>query len=292
MKAAERAFNAQPFLPLDPNASSDSGALAGRKRLSGAFLIEIGRIQPDPDQPRKNLESQSQRELTDSIRRWGILQPISVRYLEKDNIYRIISGERRYQAAIASQCTEMPCWVQEPQTQDILLRQIAENWQRAELHPYDLADALAQLQDTFQYTQKQLAEFTSKPESEISRLLSLLKLNPAVEREARQDDTGTITKRHLAALSQLPSEEQPPVLQAVKEQGLTAVQTEQVVKQKKAARMTGGVKRGAPTQQRRYQTTKATVVLHFRKKLVTPEDILGVLQEVKEQILHAQNKKD
>src|SRR5262245_1015747 len=77
-KAAERAFSSQPFLPLDPNASSDAGALQGRKRLSGAFLIEIRRIQPDPAQPRKNLESQAQRQITDSVRRLGILQPISV----------------------------------------------------------------------------------------------------------------------------------------------------------------------------------------------------------------------
>lgn len=213
------------------------------------------------------------------------MQPISVRYLESDNIYRIISGERRYQAALAAGQSEMPCWVQDPHTEDILLRQITENWQRADLHPYELADALAELRDAFQYTQKQLAEHTSKPESEISRVLSLLKLNPAVQREARQDETGTITKRHLTALGQLPSDEQPQVLQAVKEQGLTAMQTERVVKEKKSAKTTGSAKRGAPTRQRRYKTAKAIVVLSFRKKDVTTEDIVAVLDEVKEQVL-------
>lgn len=258
--------------------------MEGRRRLAGAFTIEINRIRPDPTQPRKKLESQTQAELTDSVRRLGILQPISVRYLEVDGIYQIISGERRYQAAIGAGLTEIPCWVQNPKDQEILVRQVSENWQRAELHPYELADALAQLRDTFQYSQKQLAEVTSKPESEISRLLSLLKVNPAVQRNARQDETGAITKRHLVALAQLPTEQQPAMFGKVQERNLTAQETERVVKEVKA-KAVGKKQRGAPIGERvRFFTKNAIVTLAFRRQKVTKEDMLQAVAEAAEQI--------
>src|SRR5262249_40386661 len=158
-------------LPLDPNAAPEAGALQGRRRLTGAFLIDRARIRPDPAQPRKNLDTVAQQELIASIRRLGVLQPITVRYIEAEDVYQIIAGERRYQAAKAAEIAELPCWVQSPQAKDILLHQIVENWQRADLNPYDLADALAVLRDANGYSQKDLARETGKPESEISRLL-------------------------------------------------------------------------------------------------------------------------
>src|SRR5205085_10342630 len=132
----------------------------------------------------------AQRELTDSVRRLGILQPIAVRYDAGQDAYLVIAGERRYRAACDAGLAEVPCWVQSPDAKDVLLHQVVENWQRAELHPFDLADALAELRDANGYTQKQLAVLTGKPESEVSRLLSLLKLDPAVQVEARSESGG------------------------------------------------------------------------------------------------------
>ena len=132
-------------------------------------------------------------------------------------MYQIIAGERRYQAALAAGLSEIPCWVQNPKEEHILVHQIVENWQRAELHPYDLADALARLRDVTGYSQKKLAEVTGKPESEVSRLLSLLRINPAVQQQARRDMAGTVTKRHLVALAQLTPEDQQEVMVEVKE---------------------------------------------------------------------------
>jgi ParB family transcriptional regulator, chromosome partitioning protein len=197
-EAAGRAFGEQPSLPLSSDASP-SASPEGRHRLVGAFVIDLSRIRPDRAQPRKNLDTEQQRELNASVKRIGILQPITVRFIETENVYQIIAGERRYRAAKEAGFTEIPCWLRTPDEHDILLHQIAENWQRAELHPYDLADALASLRDAYGYSQKELANWTSKPESEISRLLSLLKLNPAVQQAARKDETGSFTKRHLVA---------------------------------------------------------------------------------------------
>src|SRR5712671_3680114 len=115
--AAKRAFTQAPSLPLDQDTIANAGALAGRTRLTGAFLIELVRIRPDPSQPRKNLETQAQWELIASIERIGILQPITVRYLDTEDIYQIITGERRYQAAQSLGLSAIPCWVQTPKSE-------------------------------------------------------------------------------------------------------------------------------------------------------------------------------
>ncbi len=280
--AALRAFTASPSLPLD-EAEAEAGALRGRRRLGGAFLIETDRIRPDPAQPRKNLDNDAQQELTASVRRLGILQPITVRYIAEDDVYQVISGERRFQAARAAGLAELPCWVQTPQAQDILLQQIVENWQRADLHPYELADALACLRDALGYSQKQLAELTGKPESEISRLLSLLKLDPAVQQVARKSSAGPLTRRHLVAMARLPREDQQEVMIAVQDRGLTAIDTEKLVQA--TTRVNAGNRRGAPVGQRlRYQTSKATVTLSFRRRAVTVSDILHALEEARGQV--------
>src|SRR5262249_50985017 len=112
--AAARAFRARPSLPLDEDTLAHAGALAGRERLTGAFLIECARIRPDPAQPRRNLDTEAQVELTASIVKLGILQPITVRYLEAEDVYQIISGERRFHAAQAAGLDAIPCWVKTP----------------------------------------------------------------------------------------------------------------------------------------------------------------------------------
>ena len=68
--------------------------------MTGAFLIEMHRVRPDPNQPRRKLDTQKQWELAASIERHGILQPITVQYLDKENVYQVITGQRRYQAAV------------------------------------------------------------------------------------------------------------------------------------------------------------------------------------------------
>src|SRR5205823_4563479 len=173
-------------------------------------------------------------ELVASVREHGVLQPVSVRFVAKTRSYFIIAGERRYQAAKELGLAELPCWVQRPEDRDILVHQIVENWQRADLHPFDLADALAELRDTNRYSQADLARLTGKPESEISRLLSLLKLDADVQKEARVEATGEITRRHLIAVATLNPVAQQRMYRVVKEKGLTALETEQFVKETKA----------------------------------------------------------
>lgn len=268
-------------LPLGSEAPAAPGQQRGRERLKGAFVIDLDRIRPDPAQPRRAVQDASLQELAASIQRLGVVQAISVRYLAQDDVYQIISGERRYQAARLAGLTAIPCLVTDPEEREILVRQIVENWQRAQLHPFEIADALAQLRDANGFTQKQLAQETGKPEPEISKFLKLLDLDAAVQQAARADPTGVLSFRHLYNLARLPADAQPAAAAAVREQRLSAVQTEMLVR-RAIERRTAAPQRGAPVTRVQYVTAKAKLVITFRKQSVTNDEILAALDEARE----------
>ena len=176
-----------------------------------------------------------------------------------------------------------PAGCRSPKENEVLLHQIVENWQRLDMHPYDLADALARLRDANGYSQRDLARETGKSEGEISKLLALLDLDPAVQKVARDDQTGRISRRHLYAIRALPAERQLSLLRRAQQEAITATDMEQL-----AAKETDGPashrRRGAPVSHHRYSTSQATVSLTFRKKDVTTEDILTALDEVRRQV--------
>jgi len=244
-------------------------------------MVQVGRIRPDPAQPRKNLDTQAQRNLVVSIQQVGILQPITVRYIQTDDIYQVIAGERRFQAAREIGLPEIPCWVKEPKAEDVLLHQIVENWQREDLHPFDLADALVFLRDSNGYSQKQLADLTGKAESEISRILSLLKLNPAAQRFAREDESGLLSRRHLLAVATMPEVKQVETVTRIQAGELTAVETEMLVRNERKKAMPA---RGAPAGTKvRFKTGNAVVLVTIRKRDVVPEDVIAALMEALDQ---------
>lgn len=258
--------------------------MAGRRRLSGAFLININRIEADPDQPRKRIDPSHLEELTKSVKRLGVLQPITVRYIDETDSYRIIAGECRYTASKNAGLKELPCWVKNPKADEILLEQIVENWQRQDLNPFELADSLAILRDANKLSQQDLVERTGKSKGEVSKLLSILSLDPQVQSAARADATGRITKRHLYSLSRIPAQKQLDVLKRVRRDELSAIDTERLILRMQGSR-DKPKKRGAPVTTRRFATKNATVVLTYRKREVTNTDILMTLREVRSQLI-------
>jgi ParB family transcriptional regulator, chromosome partitioning protein len=259
------------------------GPLDGRRRLGGAFFIERDRIRPDPGQPRRRFDTDAQEELNASVKRLGILQPITVRFIEAENIYQIITGERRFHAACKADIAEIPCWLQDPKEREVLLHQIVENWQRLDMHPYDLADALARLRDANDYSQQDLARETGKSKGEISKLLALLDLDPAVQTLARDDQSGRITRRHLYAIRELPTERQLSLLQKTQQEGLAATELEHVAAAE-ADIPERTRRRGAPVSHHRFPTSQALVSITFRKKDVTMENLLAALDEARRQV--------
>ena len=253
--------------------------MAGRRRLHGAFAIDIERIEADPNQPRKRIDAVHLEELTQSIRRHGVLQPISVRYVDDTGQYRIVAGECRYTAARQAGLTELPCWVKTPNDNDVLIEQIVENWVRSDLNPFELADSLAILRDANGYSQKRLAQETGKSAGEISKLLSILNMDTTVQSLARKDQTGRLSKRHLYALSRLPVPMQTRVLQRIQRDKLTAVDVERIA-ERLARNAEKGDRRGARYSRRSFRTSKAQVTFSFRSDTDSDQDVLTAMHEV------------
>ena len=270
-------------MPFEVGRLPAGTAEEGRRRLKGAFLIAIDRIVPDPDQPRKKIDPTYLNELTASVKRLGILQPITVRYIESKNHYRVIAGECRYTAAKKAGLQEIPCWVKTPDAEHVLLEQIVENWQRSNLQPFELADSLAQLRDANNLTQTDLAREIGKSKGEVSKLLALLDLDPEVQKIARDDASGRITKGHLYPLLQLDPLLQQRVVHAILERDLTVKDAERMIARFQNTADSPG-RRGAPVTRRKFVTKYGSALLTFRKKDVTDADCLAVLKEAIAQI--------
>jgi ParB family chromosome partitioning protein len=282
LDAAARTFSTTPSLPLESVSAVDP-AQEGRQRLRGAFLIDLDRIQADPDQPRREFDEEELANLTASIQERGVRQPIRVWYVAEAEMYQIIAGERRYRASKAAGLTAIPCLVEDmPSAQptlprvEILVEQISENWQRADLKPLELSNALAELRDALGIGPRELSQRLSKPESEISRLLSLQKIDPSLRESLTADDQNGLTRRHLVAVAKLHPDEQQGFVESVRERKLTAMETEREASHKVGER----AGRGAPARRgsfRRFVIGNATVEVRFRKREATDADVLDAL---------------
>lgn len=242
-----------------------------------SFLIEIDRIVPDPDQPRRTFNEEETEELAASLRSRGIKQPMTVRWVASLERYMIVDGGRRFEAARRAGIAKLPCTIDKAEGKDVLIDQIVHNWQRADLRPYETADALARLRDKYSMNQQQLSDVTGKPKGEISKLLALHdKVVPEVQEMARADEASKLTKRHLYNISKLPPDEQANVAERVQRDGLTAIETERLTTKK------GGRRQGIAARQRRFHTDEADVVVTFRKAGHTDDDARRVLAQLLE----------
>ncbi len=266
-----------------------AGPEAGRSRLKGAFSIPCERIRADEQQVRRTFKLETIDELARSIRELGILQPIAVRWHAESETYVIISGERRYRAALAAGLTELPCLVREPGQDRLLLHQISENWQRENVDPTELGRALAGLQETYQYTLADLVRLTGKAKSDLSKHLAIArKVTPAVQSVA-QAHPESLTMRHLYSLSKLSAAEQPEVAQQVQEKGLTGQQTEELVEEKRLR--TAGVRQAPPaTITRRFPTHHGLVLVTTKRGQSSADHVLAALKEAKRQVLDSREE--
>jgi ParB family chromosome partitioning protein len=254
-------------------------------RLRGAFEIDISLIRPDPNQPRRELGEEELGHLAASIAERGILQPVRVWHNEPKGQFQIISGERRYRGALAAGLKVLPCIVEDgpvtgPPRRKLLVDQVVENWQRQDLNPYDLSDALKELRDEQGISQQEIAKLTGKPASEISRYLAMQRIAPAVQQEIRSDDAQRFSRRHVVAIAKLSPEEQASVSVLVKTESLTAEQTEREVA-KRLKRRTGQAVRGSFGSVRRYAVGSTRVSVRFRKDGASAADVLHVLDRVR-----------
>ncbi|MFH1769287.1 MAG: ParB/RepB/Spo0J family partition protein [Parcubacteria group bacterium] len=158
-----------------------------KAKLLQAVLIEIDRIMPDPNQPRKDFDLQKLSELAKSIDRIGLKNPIFVKPNSEEDGYMLVAGERRLQACISLGWEEIPAFIEDEDT-DTLIWQIVENTQRVNLNPIEEAKGYARLRDERDMSQTDIAEQVSKSQVHVSGRLKLLKLP---ERLQKPVATGT-----------------------------------------------------------------------------------------------------
>ena len=188
--------------------------------------VPLSKIAPNPYQPRKEFESEALSELADSIRQYGVLQPLLVAP-GKDDTYILIAGERRLRASIMAGLGTVPVIVSEYTTQQIAEIALIENLQRKDLHYLEEAEGYEKLLTIFHLTQEAMAIRVGKKQSTIANKLRLLKL-PIFVRNVLHDSE--LTERHARVLLKLEDEEtQRDVLQKVLKDRLNVKQTEALV---------------------------------------------------------------
>jgi ParB family chromosome partitioning protein len=187
------------------NAKTDITSKPDSKTNAQAGLvsrINIANITPNPFQPRIDFEKETLLELTDSIKEHGVIQPITVRKIGRDN-FQIISGERRYQACKIAKINDIPCYVRIANDQEMLEMAIVENIQRKNLNAIEIGLSYQRLIDECSLTHEQLSLKLSKNRSTISNFLRLLKLPIEVQKALRDSK---ISMGHARALLSFNSE--------------------------------------------------------------------------------------
>lgn len=164
--------------------------------------IPVGEIVPNPAQPRKLFDSQALFELSESIARYGIIQPLSVRKVGRQ--YELVAGERRLRAAKMAGLAEVPCIILELSNEDSSVLALIENIQRRDLDYIEEAEALAKLIKDFGMSQEEAAKRISRSQSAVANKLRILKLSPEILYVLRESG---LTERHARALLRLPTEE-------------------------------------------------------------------------------------
>ncbi|MCU9848104.1 ParB/RepB/Spo0J family partition protein [Defluviimonas sp. WL0024] len=212
-------------LMADVNLDRAEDSLGDRPRRSDA-RVPVEKLEPNPDQPRRDFPREQLEELAASIRAKGIIQPLIVRQNpRKSDSYEIVAGERRWRAAQMAQLHDVPVVVREFTDTEVLEVAIIENIQRADLNPVEEAMGYRQLMDRFGHTQEKLAEGLSKSRSHIANLLRLLTLPDEVQTWLRE---GQLTAGHARAL--VTTDNPVALARQVIAKGLSVRETERLAK--------------------------------------------------------------
>ena len=230
---------------------------------SGLRTVPISSIEPNPHQPRSQMDMEKLEELADSIKEHGLIQPLIV--TESDGNYTLIAGERRWRAAQLAGQVEVPVIVKEATPQEMLELALIENIQRADLNALEEALAYQQLMEEFDMTQEMVAQRVGKGRSTVANLVRLLTL-PAEVQQAVMD--GRLSGAHARNLASLPTiEMQTAVMKQIIKLGFNVRQTEQLVQKLL------GNKKPAPKRRATPQPELAALEMKFRDTLGTRVDL-------------------
>lgn len=193
---------------------------------SGAQMMKINDVEPNRDQPRKKFEEDALLELSDSIKQFGIIQPLIVQ--KRKDYYEIIAGERRWRAAKMAGLKEVPVIVKEYTEQEIVEISLIENIQRENLNPIEEAVAFKKLLEEFNLKQDEVAERVSKSRTAVTNSMRLLKLDDRVQQMIVDDMISTGHARALLAIDE--KEQQYELANRIFDEKLSVRETEKLVK--------------------------------------------------------------
>ncbi|MBO6054729.1 MAG: ParB/RepB/Spo0J family partition protein, partial [Oscillospiraceae bacterium] len=169
---------------------------------NGPLKVAIQKVEPNPNQPRKEFDPEALQELAESIRQHGLIQPLTVRSRE-NGFYQIIAGERRWRAARLAGLKQVPVYVVDADDRKVMELALVENLQRTDLNPMEEARGFRSLLEEYGLTQEQVAEQVGKSRPAVANALRLLNLKPSV---AKLVEEGKISAGHARALMMLSGE--------------------------------------------------------------------------------------
>ena len=199
------------------------------EKKEGEQLININKIEPNHEQPRRNFEEDSLLELADSIKQFGVLQPLIVQ--KRHDYYEIIAGERRWRAAKMAGIKEIPVIIKEYTKREAVEIALIENIQRENLNPIEEAMAFKRLLTEFSLKQDEVAERVSKSRTTVTNSMRLLKLDERVQQMIVDDMISTGHARTLLAIED--HEEQYNLANKIFDEKLSVRETEKLIKELK-----------------------------------------------------------
>ena len=241
-----------------------SGASIGR-------MLPLDKVQPNPEQPRKTLGDL--RELTESVREKGILEPLLVRFNSNENLYYIISGERRYHAARAAGLREVPCIEKTADDAESLEIALIENLQRKDLTAFEEAEGLARLAQQFDYTHEEIARKIGRSRVGVTETLTLCAITPPVRKRCLE--RGVASKSLLLQIARQPNEKKMlEMLERIVRGGMTRDEARAERRSESAA-----APRPKPFRFRYEPETKAfKLSLEFQKSQITRSELVLALR--------------
>ena len=204
------------------------GSLLNNNQNNSIFEeININQIEINPDQPRKKFNDKSLKELSISIKNYGIIQPITVRKLS-ENRFQLISGERRFRASKLSGIQTIPSFIKDADEKEILELALIENIQREDLNSIEISVSYKKLLDDLKISQDELAEKVGKDRSTINNYLRLLKLPPTIQNGIIENKIHMGHARSLITIEK--SEAQIEIYNNIIKRGLSVRKTEDLVR--------------------------------------------------------------
>ncbi|HUI76106.1 MAG TPA: ParB/RepB/Spo0J family partition protein [Candidatus Acidoferrum sp.] len=250
--------------------TSYSGAAVGR-------MIRLDHIRPNPEQPRKALGDLA--ELTQSVREKGVLEPLLVRYVPREDCFYIISGERRYHAARGAGLREVPCIEKMADDAETLEIALIENIQRKDLTPFEEADGLHRLASQFEYTHEDVAKKIGRARSSVTETLSLRSIPEGVRRKCIEH--GVLSKSLLLQIARQPTEKKMvEMFQRILQGGLTRDEARRERREEQA-----GPQRPQPFVfhfEPQNETFKFRI--QFKKSHVSRDELISTLREILAQL--------